>query len=203
MSKNQLTYNKRKEDLGKRTFWRGLFVCCVLPFSKGKGWVGFPLHLSWKGGALRRSLRAPWDHCELLAVWGVHRDYVGILPEETKGKIVAADGWADGSVSWDWPAPSGLQWKDTCMSPFCQMWTADSVFHTVKMLDYSCLGSRKPPGWTNKAQHREAKDIVKILGSRQQGEIGTYSKESRELQKDHLVMEGSWTISECAHQRRG
>ena len=116
---------------------------------------------------------------------------MGILREDTNSKTAAADGWAEGSGSWHWPAPLELQWKDTCMFPCCQLWAADSVFHTVEMLDYSCLCSRKTPGWTNRAQHRESKDILKILASRQQGGIETYSKESRELQKDSLVMEVS------------
>ena len=66
----------------------------------------------------------------------------------------------------------------------CQRWTAGSIFHTGEVLGYSCLGAKKPPGWTHRAQQGEAKDTVKFPGSRHQGEIGMCPKESREPQKD-------------------
>lgn len=101
---------------------------------------------------------------------------MGILPEDVKGKSVVADGWADGSLSWDWPVPSSVSFLSAVNCTQCilhKCWTRGVLF------------PKDPPGWTNRAQQREPKDTVNFLGSRQQGGIEKYSKESRELQKDH------------------
>lgn len=122
---------QEKRGFGEEEYFLERTVCVLwVPLSStGEGWVRIrpsPPISTQKGGALRKSLRVPWGHCELPAVWEVYSEGEGILPEDMKCESPAADEWAGESMCRDWPALSGFLWKDVCVFPFCWLWTAHS-----------------------------------------------------------------------------